>query len=239
MRIPVPSYIALIVLCTGCKAFKSLSSRDTSASQSSRQPKNEKNIAFLDDISVTPGASNEKKAPVAVKKPARNNKPVKSVADKTNNTESPAKADPANTAMLRLKYAPILGVGPEQLTNTLLLQTVDQWWGTRYCYGGNTGDCIDCSAFTQLILTTVYNTHIPRVAQDQYDSSERIKESNLAEGDLVFFHTTGRGKSITHVGVYITNNKFAHASTSEGVVITDLDDPYWKQRYRGAGRVIY
>lgn len=236
MRISTIAYIALLVMFNSCKAFKSLTARDNSAPAPAA--KKEKQISFLDDITVTPGtggdrnitASKERKKKPGTPAVTEELKTIKTVTlNNTNNN--------ANPAMLQIKYAGLVGVGPEQLTNTQLLQIIDRWWGTRYCYGGQTDDCIDCSGFTQVILDEVYNLHIPRVAQDQYDSTERVKDNKLTEGDLVFFHTTGRGRSITHVGVYITNNKFTHASTSDGVTIADLNDPYWKQRYRGAGRV--
>jgi len=240
MRISLPTYIALLVMFSSCKAFKSLTAKDNSANNSTTAAPKTKTISFLDDITVTPGtggdrnitASKERKGskenttPVAADPP----KTIKAVT-LTNTTDN------SNAALLQMKYAALLNVGPEQLNNPLLLQTIDHWWGTKYCYGGQTDNCIDCSGFTQLLFDQVYSLHIPRVAQDQYDSTGRVKEEKLTEGDLVFFHTTGRGKSITHVGVYITNNKFAHASTSDGVTIADLNDPYWKQRYRGAGRV--
>lgn len=237
MKLSLPAYIALLVLCSGCKAIKTLTAKDNSASQPAAQANNTKTISFLDDITVTPGTSTEKNVTTAKgRRPGKNNTVVKTGEQpKTIHPVTLNSTGTTNPAMLQLKYASLLNVGPEQLTNTQLLQTIDHWWGTKYCYGGSTEDCVDCSGFTQLVLMDVYNIHIPRVAQDQYDSTERIKENKLTEGDLVFFHTTGRGKSITHVGVYITNNKFAHASTSDGVVIADLNDPYWKQRYRGAG----
>lgn len=235
MKVPNAAYIVLLVTFSSCKAFKSLTAKDNSAPTTTT--KKEKQISFLDNITVTPGTGGDRNITASKerkKKPGNTNvtEPPKTINAVTlNNTAT------SNPAMLQIKYAGLLSVGPEQLTNTQLLQTIDRWWGTRYCYGGQTDDCIDCSGFTQVVLSEVYNLHIPRVSQDQYDSTERIDNSNLAEGDLVFFHTSGRGRSITHVGVYITNNKFAHASTTDGVTIADLNDPYWRQRYRGAGRV--
>ena len=129
----------------------------------------------------------------------------------------------------------MLDASVEKLTNVSLLKSINQWWGTRYCMGGSTQNCIDCSSLTQYLLRDVYNVTIPRTAQEQYDSSERINMEDLQEGDLVFFRTTGRG--ISHVGVYILDNKFVHAATSSGVTVSDLNDTYWKAKYRGAGRV--
>ena len=141
-----------------------------------------------------------------------------------------------NSSEVQSKYASILDVPADQLMNTKLLLDIDYWWGTKYCLGGSTEDCIDCSAFTQNLMREVYAINIPRTAREQYDNSDHIKKDELQEGDLVFFQTYRH--QISHVGVYITNNKFAHASVSNGVMISDLDDPYWKQRYAAAGRVL-
>jgi len=232
MKVPIISYLVLYAGLTGCSALKTLSARDGSAGASSTTASKNNAPSFIDDISVTPGASKEpalvkgKKVP-AFTAPAEP-KRIKSV------NLTPGETNPA---VLQMKYASLLDVSTNKLTNIPLLQNIDHWWGTQYCLGGNTEDCIDCSGFTQTILRDVYAQNVPRTASDQYDSTEHINDNQLAEGDLVFFHTTGRGHSVTHVGVYVANNHFAHAATSEGVTIGNLDDPYWKVRYVGAGRV--
>jgi cell wall-associated NlpC family hydrolase len=140
--------------------------------------------------------------------------------------------------LLQVKYAILLDVVAEKLTNRPLLEVMDKWWGTRYCFGGSTENCIDCSAFTQLVSREVFHLSLPRTAQEQYNTIELIEKDELKEGDLVFFHTRGRKSAITHVGVYLTNNKFVHASTSNGVSISDLDESYWKPRFRAGGRMV-
>src|SRR5205085_10927280 len=95
-------------------------------------------------------------------------------------------------------------------------------------------DCIDCSAFTQTLLHNVYGVEVSRTAHEQYSSSTHINAGDLSEGDLVFFKS---GKTISHVGLYLGNNKFVHASTSFGVMISDLNESYWSKKYAGAGRV--
>jgi lipoprotein Spr len=153
---------------------------------------------------------------------------------------------PANTktllydAALSLpnKYANLLGVAPTDLTNALLLSQMEKWFGTQYCFGGSTDSCIDCSSFTQVILRDVYNVKIPRNSQQQFDASTKIEVENLKEGDLVFFNTVSASMIITHVGVYVCNNKFVHASTSKGVTINDLSEKYFAKAFRGAGRFI-
>ncbi|MDR0792396.1 MAG: C40 family peptidase [Chitinophagaceae bacterium] len=142
----------------------------------------------------------------------------------------------AHSSSLQIKYAAMLNTIPAQLRNTNLLQTIDEWYGVPYRYGGTTKSGIDCSAFSQTVIQAVYNRTLPRTAQEQFDSRLAIDKEDLQEGDLIFFHTSGRRKDITHVGVYLANDKFVHASLSNGVSIADLDDPYWKASYRGAGR---
>ncbi|TAF50925.1 MAG: hypothetical protein EAZ62_07200 [Sphingobacteriia bacterium] len=138
-------------------------------------------------------------------------------------------------SMLQLKYSIVLQTEPELLNNQVLLETIDHWWGTRYCIGGSTENCIDCSAFTQILVRDAFQKSLPRTAQEQFDQTQRLEIDDLREGDLVFFNTGGRG--ISHVGVYLRNNKFVHASTSQGVIITDLSDKYWQPKFRGGGRI--
>ena len=126
-------------------------------------------------------------------------------------------------------------VAVEELTNLPLMNFVDDWYATKYRYGGSTKKGIDCSAFTAKLLNHVFAVPLPRTCRDQYHATERIKKSQLKEGDLVFFSIR---KGISHVGVYLMNNKFVHASTSHGVMISDLHDGYFSRRYAGAGRVI-
>ncbi|MDB5230576.1 MAG: lipoprotein NlpC precursor [Chitinophagaceae bacterium] len=222
-----------VAMFTSCKALKTLPSRDSSsASTNSSAKKAAREIKFLDGIALKPSdAQGVKKNKRAVQE-----KPV--LQKRNNNIEQPisfASFNIENANWLQLKYAIILDATVEKLTNVSLLKTIDTWWGTKYCMGGNTQDCIDCSSFTQVLMHDVYNLVLPRTAQEQYDRSERVDMENLQEGDLVFFHTEGR--EVSHVGMYLLNNKFVHASTSGGVSISDLNDNYWKPRYRGAGRM--
>lgn len=135
---------------------------------------------------------------------------------------------------LQLKYAIILDATVESLTNISLLKLIDEWWGTGYCIGGTTKNCIDCSGFAKMLMEDIYYVNIPRTAQEQYNGSSHINLEDLTEGDLVFFYTGGR--DISHVGVYLFNNKFVHSATSGGVMVSDLNDTYWKGRLKGVGR---
>jgi hypothetical protein len=143
------------------------------------------------------------------------------------------------------KYARILGVNEEEISNLFLYQFIENWWGTPYRLGGNGKNGIDCSAFVQVLLSTVFGIGtVPRTAAAQYSDCTRVKVQDLQEGDLVFFSSSGRSgrnrrrhaTGIVHVGIFLRNDKFVHASSSEGVTISDLNDSYWEKRYAGAGR---
>jgi cell wall-associated NlpC family hydrolase len=115
-----------------------------------------------------------------------------------------------------------------------LLEFVDDWYGTRYRMGGTTKSGVDCSAFTQAIYLSAFAVSLPRTAREQYRASRIISATELKEGDLVFFNTTG---GVSHVGIYLQNNKFVHASSKLGVTISDMFDPYYIKHYIGAGRI--
>jgi murein DD-endopeptidase / murein LD-carboxypeptidase len=162
------------------------------------------------------------------------------------NTQKAAPATTAETVTsnktytdLQVKYAGYLNVTPEKITNTRLYTFIDEWLYTPYKWGGMDKHGIDCSAFMQKLLQQVYNIHIPRTSVDQFfhDWVDRFGSAEyLAEGDLVFFKTI-KGKLISHVGLYLGNRMFVNSSSSKGVSIGNLDDPYWKAKYVAAGRL--
>lgn len=134
---------------------------------------------------------------------------------------------------LQYKYAMMMNVDVESLKNLSLLGFIDNWFGTRYRYGGTTKRGIDCSALTGALLLAVYGFNMPRTAREQYDETEHISKDELKEGDLVFFNTRG---GVSHVGVYLENDYFVQASL-HGVTISSLDDHYYAKRFICGGRV--
>lgn len=134
---------------------------------------------------------------------------------------------------LQFKYAMMMNVDVESLKNLSLLGFIDHWFGTRYHLGGTTKRGIDCSALTATLLLAVYGFNLPRTAREQYDATEHIDKDELKEGDLVFFNTHG---GVSHVGVYLENNYFLHAST-HGVKISSLNDHYYSKKFICGGRV--
>ncbi|MRT58780.1 glycoside hydrolase [Enterobacteriaceae bacterium RIT693] len=109
-----------------------------------------------------------------------------------------------------------------------------RWKGTRYRLGGSSRRGIDCSALVQHLFSHSFNTHLPRTTGEQIRHGKSISRQQLKAGDLVFFKTS---PGLRHVGVYVGNNQFLHASTSIGVTITSLDNRYWASRYETARRL--
>lgn len=135
---------------------------------------------------------------------------------------------------LQYKYAMMLNVNVESLKNNSLLGFIDDWFGTRYRYGGTTKKGVDCSALTGSLLMAVYGLAMPRTAREQYNSTKHIKKEDLKEGDLVFFNTKGY---VSHVGLYLENGYFLHASSSQGVTISNLNEEYFQKTFICGGRV--
>ncbi|CAN5398474.1 hypothetical protein BH10BAC3_BH10BAC3_21450 [soil metagenome] len=122
-----------------------------------------------------------------------------------------------------------------KITNKALYTFIDKWLGTKYQYGSQQNTGIDCSGFTQLLYDAVYKKKLARNSQAQYDASKHISSGkNLEEGDLVFF-ATGSGKKISHVGVFLQNDRFVNA-TSKGVIISDMNLKYWADRFVAGGK---
>lgn len=131
----------------------------------------------------------------------------------------------------------MLQVVPQAITNIALYSFIDEWYGVHYRLGGNDKSGIDCSAFVQRVYESVFCTNLFRTAREQFHMCKMEWDTDsLMEGDLVFFRTT-RSKRISHVGIYLANRRFVHASASQGVTISSLDDNYWLHRYAGAGQV--
>ncbi|WP_196138637.1 NlpC/P60 family protein [Aliikangiella sp. G2MR2-5] len=123
----------------------------------------------------------------------------------------------------------------QQSVKQRLLRQYSQWQGTPYRLGGSSKKGIDCSAFVQIVMQKGLSTHLPRTTIAQSRFGRLISHAELSTGDLVFFKTTHR---VRHVGIYLGEQKFMHASTSSGVMISRMDDIYWRQRYWMSRRIL-
>ncbi|EKY3231626.1 bifunctional murein DD-endopeptidase/murein LD-carboxypeptidase [Cronobacter malonaticus] len=128
----------------------------------------------------------------------------------------------------------------EQMVRTLDVKSriMDQyadWKGVRYRLGGSTKTGIDCSGFVQRTFREQFGLELPRSTYEQQEMGKPVDRARLRSGDLVLFRAGSTGR---HVGIYIGNNQFVHASTRSGVMISNMDEPYWKKRYNEARRVL-
>lgn len=125
---------------------------------------------------------------------------------------------------------------PAGLNRDRFLLDVIGFLGVPYVYGGNDRGGIDCSGFTAQVYKSATKKLLPRSAREQYGAGAPVSTSELQFGDLVFFNTTGRVPS--HVGIYIEDDLFAHASVTRGVTFSSLESTYYKKRYVGARRIV-
>lgn len=130
------------------------------------------------------------------------------------------------------KIMPALDPSPGQASAlSKLYQQHSLWQGTPYRLGGQSRSGIDCSAFVQLTFYDLFGIRLPRTTSQQVRTGQKISKSELQAGDLVFFRG-GR-----HVGIYLENEKFLHASTRLGVTISDMNNIYWSRKYWRSIRV--
>ena len=139
------------------------------------------------------------------------------------------------SSSLKKKYAEKLGVSESAITNQKLYQFINDWYGVPYKYAGKNKSGIDCSGLVSTLYDQVYHKKISPSTKIVITEVKKISEDDLQEGDLVFFNTDSKG--LSHVGVYLQHHKFVHASTKKGVMINDMNEPYFKKCYLSAGRV--
>jgi cell wall-associated NlpC family hydrolase len=234
--------VAFLVVLSSCSTFKPL---NFTSNKQVNTPAPTAKAKFIEDIAVTPEVSKDRTA--AIKPASQSTVSTSRGLDKSSNTVNKTDSDELSKILasrgsavveaasaVQLKYAVLMNTEVESLPSKELLESVDEWYGVRYRSGGNTKTGVDCSGFTVAVYAAVYGMTLPRVSREQYRLSRKISTTELQEGDLVFFNTNGRG--VSHVGVYLGNNKFIHASVSRGVMVNGLFEPYYLKRYIGAGR---
>lgn len=132
-------------------------------------------------------------------------------------------------------YSARLGITLKSGCNKKLIETVTSWLNAPYKYGGNTKQGTDCSGFVQQVYAEVYGVTLARSAADIFTQCKKINRSELKEGDLVFFKINS--SKVGHVGIYLTDEYFIHASTKKGVIVSSLNEEYYAKYFYSAGRI--
>ncbi len=135
------------------------------------------------------------------------------------------------------EYKPVQKEQKLSKSDKALIKEAKSWIGTKYKYGGHSRSGTDCSGFVMQVYKAVYDFKLPRTSRDQHDFCKKINKKDLKVGDLVFFATGKSSSKVSHVGLYIGNGEFIHASSSKGVIITDLNKNYYVRTFVSAGRV--
>lgn len=121
------------------------------------------------------------------------------------------------------------------INSTQIVSTANKVLGTKYLWGGTTTKGFDCSGFIGYVYKKA-GVALPRTTAGMINVGTSVSKKNLKAGDLVFFNTSGKG--VSHAGIYIGNGNFTHSSSSKGVSVSKLNDPYyWGDKYIGAKRV--
>lgn len=137
-----------------------------------------------------------------------------------------------------INTAPLPSPKLSPVNDTLVQQLQQQavsWQDVPYRYGGHDKSGIDCSGFIQTTFNTVMQVQLPRSTKEQVKVGTKIARENIQAGDLIFFKT---GQKQRHIGIYIEQGKFVHASTSKGVIVSNLSNPYWYNNYWQSRRVL-
>lgn len=118
-----------------------------------------------------------------------------------------------------------------------LIDEAKSWLGTPYRYGGTDRKGVDCSGFVLNVYKNALGISLPRTSRDQHDFCSRVSQSSLVPGDLLFFSSDKTQGTVTHVGIFVGDNRMIHASSSSGVIVTDITSSYYKRNYKACGSV--
>lgn len=218
MKLILKSLTLGLLLCSSMNMYaqKRLASNDRNKPKSSA-PK------FMDNVVIENNASVTSTTTTTTKKYKVDNNNTARIVPEEESTES------KTVAKQNIDKG-------KQEGNTSLYNFIEEWYGTRYLYGGTDKKGIDCSAFVRTLVADVYGGRLKRTAAEQFEETDYISnQKHLKEGDLVFFKI--RSKNISHVGIYLEDGLFVHSSRSKGVVISDLADAYWSRYYVGGGKL--
>ncbi|WP_339221488.1 C40 family peptidase [Paenibacillus sp. FSL H8-0332] len=137
-------------------------------------------------------------------------------------------------AVLSLSIIFTIGAG-SAFADSKMDKVIDKTIGTKYVSGGTSTNGFDCSGFTMFVFDKI-GINLPHQSGSQYEMGSAVSRDEMRPGDLVFFNTNGKG--VSHVGIYVGDGDFAHASSSRGVTISSLNDSYYVNRYVGAKRIM-
>lgn len=130
-----------------------------------------------------------------------------------------------------------LGIDIGMEDNHRLYIDAAEWIDIPYRAGNDNKYGTDCSGLTSQLYKKVYRTRLPRSTDEQLKEANKISRRNLREGDLVFFTSRASRKKVAHVGIYLKDGKFIHASTSQGVIVSSLQEKYYTQYWLCGGRI--
>lgn len=124
----------------------------------------------------------------------------------------------------------------DSCNNPALYTAVCNWTDVPYKYASCTKKGVDCSGLSKALYKQVYDLELQGGSRHIFKACEQVEQAQLEEGDLVFFKIYN--DNISHVGVYLGNHKFVHASTKRGVIVSDLREQYYRTRFYRGGRIV-
>ena len=145
-----------------------------------------------------------------------------------------ASSAPASGPASETAAPPEPSSSPTERTAADLRRTAERWEGVPHEWGGTSRRGVDCSGLVQNLYRDVFGMQVPRTTAAQAETGRRVRRDDLRPGDLVFFRL---GRKKRHVGVYLSDGEFAHASASSGVTVSPLDRAYWNERWWQARRL--
>ncbi|GAB1443074.1 hypothetical protein MASR2M39_19120 [Ignavibacteriales bacterium] len=219
-----------VLFLSGCSSLMSAPDRGKDAEENKPAPQIVDEARFPSDSIVTP--------PVVSKTEEETLRiPEQTAGDETIEPEYYYLPEGETYSMEDIIMDNVQNLDEKQKVNRdILIMNIIKYLGTPYVWGGNTRSGLDCSGFTKLVFTEAFGLSMYRTARDQFNQGEVVPTFNdLRFGDLVFFDTRPSARP-GHVGIYLGNRLFAHASTKQGVIVSSFDTKYYTDKYMGGRR---